>query len=41
MGHANLIDVREAHTEAHIHLIFVLIDSIDLVAQIAGWFVNL
>ena len=40
MGHADFIDVREAHRKAYIHLVRVLDDLVDFSADIAGWLLD-
>ncbi len=40
MGHAYVVDVREAHRKAYIHLFGVLDNLVDFPADIAGWLLN-
>lgn len=41
MGHADLVDVREAHGETDIHFVFVLHYRIDLASDVAGGLFNI
>ena len=41
MGHSDLVHIREAHTEADVHLFLVLHDRVHLAADIAGGLLNL
>ena len=36
MGHADLVDVREAHGETDVYFVFVLHYRIDLASDVAG-----
>ena len=36
MGHADLVDVREAHGETDIHLFLVLHHRVDLIPDVTG-----